>query len=411
MADEPQRRRLPRWKKLLFTILVLVPAVFVLELVLGLCGYCPAVPEPAIVAKGVRGRPPHAFRYFAVSDRRLGFRNRPLGKFRSPYIVGNPLSTTDRYGYRNGVGWSAEGSRPIVLFVGDSITFCSEVDDDETGPSEVAKRLGKEFSVRVLNAGVRGYNTLQAKRMLEECLERFDGIQVAVYTYCGNDLEGNMVANLYFPALAPVVVRDEGGDGFREVEVTEPAVAWGESFINFEFPSVVRERMNREPGFGTPVEKWLDTHSAMWHHSRLALGRAFPERVGEPVLPGGSVKVSPSEYAHWHQWAREHGGSEFLRWILGEMLQLCRDHGVEFLATAYHTTAHQEAAIEFAADCAAQGIPFVSLAEFFPGDPSLYTCRQVDGRQDAHFGTLGTQRYAAGLVPTLTRILPARGIR
>jgi len=402
-TDNSPRRKLPLWKKLAFTVVVLVPAFLVLELVLGLCGYYPPNPLPNYVRKVSR----YAFGYFAICDRRLGFRNRPLSSFRSPCIVGHPLSTTDKYGYRNGFGWSPDGSKPIVIFVGDSITFCSEVADDQTGPSEVAKLLSKEFDVRVLNAGVRGYNTLQAKRMLEECLARYDCIQAVIYTYCGNDLEGNMVANLYFPALAPVVARDEFTGNLREIEVSDPAVAWGENFLDWQ-PRSTLEEQTAALGGGVRLAKWLDTHSAVWHHSRVGLGQAFPQPKGPSVQPGGCQMIPCHEYSSWHRWASENGGHEILRRLLVEMLQLCRTHDVAFLATAYNTREHHGCAVDFAEDCDAQKIPYVDMLEYFPGDSTAYTCRRVDGRNDAHFGVLGTKCYAAALTPPLTRILRAR---
>lgn len=268
--------------------------------------------------------------YFAVCDRRLGFRNRPLGSFRSLNIVGHPVNTTDKYGYRNGFGWSPEGSEPIVLFVGDSITFCSEVNDDETGPSQVAKLLSEEFDVRVLNAGVRAYNTLQAKRTLEECLERFDCIEIVVYTHCGNDLEENMVANIHFPCKSPVVARDSSSGEFRVVEVTDPAVPWGESFRNWRSPAVAADRGTRRPHFVAQLETWLDTHSALWHHSRTELVSVLPKSDNTQTLPHGTDGTPPSEYANWNDWAMHNGADEILQRLLGEMLQTCRDHGQRF---------------------------------------------------------------------------------
>ncbi len=97
-------------------------------------------------------------------------------------------------GFRNGYGWVPEGDSPVVLFVGDSTIFYDEVNDEETGPSDVAKLLGPDWGVRVLNAGCRGYNTLQSKRMLLECLERFPSTVVVVYVYCANDNAHSLLA-------------------------------------------------------------------------------------------------------------------------------------------------------------------------------------------------------------------------
>src|SRR5580658_728376 len=75
--------------------------------------------------------------YFWIRDARLGFRNRPSSRLEHA-LAGSVVSTGPR-GERCGVGSPASGTGPgpIVLFVGDSTTFCGEVNDDETGPSEV----------------------------------------------------------------------------------------------------------------------------------------------------------------------------------------------------------------------------------------------------------------------------------
>ena len=88
------------------------------------------------------------------------------------------------------------------------------------------------------------------------------------------------------------------------------------------------------------------------------------------------------------------------------MKQICERRGVAFVATCYcNCVDDDQPSVEFAAHCAAQGVQFVSLVKEFTGDPSLYTCRRVNGRTDLHYGRLGTKTYAAALAPALQQIL------
>jgi hypothetical protein len=138
------------WKKLAFSAIPFSLALLLLEGICRLAGFAPLTYQIM----------PQSF--FWVSDRHLGFRNMPNAIYHFKWIKACPVVTTGDHGYRNGYGWSSEGSSPIIAFVGDSTTFCAEVADDQTGPSEVAKLIEQEVDVRVLNAGCRGYNTVQA---------------------------------------------------------------------------------------------------------------------------------------------------------------------------------------------------------------------------------------------------------
>jgi hypothetical protein len=406
MAKKTRRRKLPWWKKLLFTSALVVLLLVGLELLLRVCGCgppaAPAAPETASAT------PPKLdpLAYFALCDRYLGFRNRPHGTYHTWYIEGNPLVTTDEFGYRNGFGWPGDplggGDWPIVLFVGDSVTFCSEVNDQQTGPSEVAKLLSRDLHVRVLNAGVRGYSTLQAKRMLLESLQRFPRIKVVVYTFCANDIEENLVPNLRYPLKAPVIMRDPASGEFHEVEVTNPVVRWGESFLGWQAPPPNLSSADK-------VATWLGARSVLcyrclagWHE--LTFGLFWP-----PEFPDGTRVVPPSDYPKWHTWAHANGGSTVLQRLLAEMDQACRAHGAVFLVTSAFTGTHFEGCRVFSADCArdcaAAGVRFVSMEHEFPGDALSYCSLRTDGNYDGHYGPLGTKTYAKALAPALKEIL------
>lgn len=402
MANSAVRKKLPLWKKLLYTTVILVSALLLAESVLRLCGYGPKpyweVPVPTTVGQ----RKINPLEYFAVCDRHLGFRNRANGSYRTWYVDGNPLVTTDEFGYRNGFGWSADGESPIVLFLGDSFTFCAEVVDEQTGPSEVARLLGEETDVRVLNAGVRGYSTVQSKRMLIESLERFAEIKVAVYTFCGNDIGENIVPNLRYPLKAPMMIRDPETGKFRETEVSEPAVPWGEGFYGWEAPQPVLST-------GEKVANWVETRSVLCHRCLVGWRQITFGLFRQPEFPDGKRVVPPSDYPKWHAWAAKNGGYEVLQGLLAEMDQVCRAHGAAFVVTGAIGGTNLEGSkllsAACAAKCAAVDVQFVSIESQFTEDFRSYSCLRVDGQYDGHYGPPGTKAYARGLAPALKRIL------
>ncbi len=405
MANKPARAKLRLWKKLAFSAVTLLFLLVCLELSMRVCGYGPPTAPTAANATPDGPRKPDPLAYFAVCDRHLGFRNRPHGSYRAWYIEGNPLATTDEFGYRNGYGWPGDGDAPMVVFVGDSITFCAEVEDAQTGPSEVAKLLSEEFDVRVLNAAVRAYGTLQVKRMLIECLERFPQIQLAVYTFCGNDLEESMVPNLRFPLKAPVMLRDAQTGEFQEVEVSEPAVPWGQGFLHWDPDQPVSAS-------GSRVTAWLATRSALCYQCLAGWRRLNANRFDSQGFPNGTQVVPPEDHYYWHIWAAENGGDEVLRRLLVEMDEACRAHGAVLVVTSAFAGTQYEACREFSAwcadVCAEAGVPFVPLDHEFADGLKPYTCVRLGGMPDGHLNPRGTKAYARALAPTLKRILRAR---
>lgn len=126
--------------------------------------------------------------YFCQPDRDLGWRNREYG-YHANLATGS-VARTGRYGLRLGPrDWDeGDAASPVVLFAGDSTTFCAEVEDDETGAAEVSQLAG----VTCLNVGVRGYDTRRARMLSIEWAKRLPGLKLVVYTLCGNDIGENI---------------------------------------------------------------------------------------------------------------------------------------------------------------------------------------------------------------------------
>jgi len=393
------RTKLPLRKKILFSLLLLIPVLLLAEVAMRLLGY--GLPEPNDWEASLGPTP---FGYFIVCDQHLGFRNRPDGTYCSTRIQGNPVSTTDASGFRNGFGWTDQGDSPIVLFVGDSYTFGAEVDDDETFVSQTAQRLlDRGLDIRTLNAGVRGYSTLQAKRMMVECLDRFPEIEVVVYTHCGNDLEENVAPNLRYPAIAPVVAREKWTGRFREVNVAEPTVEPGESFLTWQRPRQL-------PPPPESTAQWLQSRSALCYR----LGVVTRRLTGPSYTPLDPYTINdiipPGEQDRWRAWAEQHEGYAALQWVLAEMDQVCKDRGVDLIATS--VTCGLDTDLEdpwrFAKECKAAGVRFVTLEDALSDDLLSHMCWRINGEIELHFGTLGMATYATVLAPVVEQLLVAR---
>lgn len=124
-----------------------------------------------------------------VKDARLGYRNRPNATYEN--FVAGSVNHTGRWGERRTV--PANEGRPCVLVAGDSTTFCCEVDDGETTVSWLARlRPNRRF----INLGVRGYNTIQSMRLVDEWLEREPAASV-LYVWCSNDETENLRPDVF----------------------------------------------------------------------------------------------------------------------------------------------------------------------------------------------------------------------
>jgi len=385
------KRALPFVKKLGFLACIAFFAILILEIGLRVTGFRPGLPTNRIRVG--------ANAYFWISDRELGFRNRPNGSYRYDEINSNPLVTTDESGFRNGHGWQADTRKPVVVFVGDSTVFCAEVEDDQTAPSEVAKLLTREFDVSVLNAGVRGYSTLQAKRMLKECLARYD-VCAAVYCFCANDYEENVKADIYYPAQAPTIRWDAQRRVFVEVEISDPAVSWGQDFL----PLAVEEQRRKLAGRPRkrPDQVFRDRlreHSALLHFAQSAAS-GLKNRLREGESAGGEVRADDS-----YQLGNEACGDETMVHVLEQMQSMCLDEGAVFLATVF---SERHGHRSFGSWCRAAGVRFVPVHDGFVDRPMSYHPRLRDGGYDPHYNPKGTRTFAKALCPVLREILSER---
>jgi len=393
----PSIYNLSPWKKLMFLSMPFLFCFFLAEFAFRITGYQPLIIQPYT--------PHNPESYFWISDQKLGFRNRSNGSYYYEAIKGAPLVTTDRYGYRNGFGWHPDQKTPIVVFIGDSTMFCAEVNDNQTIVSEIAKLLSREFNVRVLNTGVRGYNTVQAKRMLEECLERFPTIKVAVYLYCGNDYYHNLNPLIYHSAQSPAVWWDKTKSKLLEIENSNPPVPWGEGLF-------VPNRI-LQPGLRLQFTNFLRAHSVFLHQIGLRMRKIMspkpvtamnlPDVADKITLPQGSIgpvdwRVS-QEIATQITWAKQNSADEALEELLRQINQMCIRKNVIFLTTTFTTGKEKDTPNDFSIRSARAGVRFITIEEAFTDSPLSYMAPRSDGDYDAHYGPKGTRTFAKASFP------------
>ncbi|MEM1449478.1 MAG: GDSL-type esterase/lipase family protein [Planctomycetota bacterium] len=100
----------------------------------------------------------------------------------------------DERGFRSGPPRSANEDATRVVALGDSYTFGWAVEDAEAYPSALARELDASAdSVEVINAGVPGFNTVQALSYLRERWNDLDP-DVVVLGFVMNDAEPPRIA-------------------------------------------------------------------------------------------------------------------------------------------------------------------------------------------------------------------------
>jgi len=403
-----REHRIPPHRKLAYAVAVTLACLVLAEAGARLMGAAPK-PEPRKPGPTINGA-------FWVSDELLGFRNRADGTCTNADVTPPVVVTTDERGYRNGQGWDPTGAGPIVLIVGDSTTFCGELEDSQTISSQLALRLqANGVEARVLNAGVRGYNTHQCTLMLRECLERFPDIAVAIYLFTGNDYVGNLDPASCHPAPTPALQLVDGG--VRDVPMPPPAVPSGGSFPEQLAPP--------PPGLRVRFTDALRRRSALLHHS-LGLLRDARGPSSLRVVPHiGAEDPLPRRWEEAVAWARRHGGDEVLEECLRRMRSSCEERGVAFLTTAFSLgeadegapsgeryafdpRSHSALKIGYTERCARADVACVDVRGAFSGSSASYCAVEWDGLLDPHYGGRGAEVWSRAILPRVLDALRSR---
>jgi hypothetical protein len=171
----PARLRRPVALRLTAVMLVVVPSVFVFDLVYTLTR--PAFRQPDYWLDGG-----HISRAYSTADPELGFVRRPGTSWRR-YVDERERSVsyrTDENGFRNAPGTKAAD----VVFIGDSFTEASWMPEEAT----FVGRVGAETGLRVVNLGRGAYGPQQELIVLQRFGLAYQPQLVVWQVFEGNDL-------------------------------------------------------------------------------------------------------------------------------------------------------------------------------------------------------------------------------
>ncbi len=382
-------------KKIIFIFIIGIVMLGFCELAFRIAGFYPALPldreKPGVQA------------YYWVCDKNLGWRNRADGSYDYDMMAANPHSTTDANGFRNGYGWHDGITNPLVLFIGDSFVFGAEVNDEQTICSEVTKLLKPETGMVVLNTGVRGYNTVQSRRMMHECFGRYSNIVAVVYVYCGNDVQENVNMNAYKPAKTPIAVLSDKGK-LSEVDVTEPAVPWGNDFIALMEKDLQHKKEQwQKKRWDRKLRDRIREHSAFINTINNAISNCkdrpacLPESAHSPATNknnGDETSCATNDYAR-----------DVLIALLKEMNSDCNVRGIPFVVTTAVTRNNLQGIDKWSKDA---GVDFVDVSGGFTGNQFYYMSRRRDRVYDPHYNALGTKTFAKAFVPQFEKIIATK---
>ncbi len=145
--------------------------------------------------------PPHWNNQFG-KHRKLGYTAVPHSRW--SFVVTyegkltTNLGTANKSGFRPTVYNNDCKGCPTIIVLGDSATFSAEVNDSETWPEFTAQVLNKRGrAYKVVNYGMRGYNTVQAYFAMREAFKDIGDIEAVIYMFTRNDPAGNCPEDLY----------------------------------------------------------------------------------------------------------------------------------------------------------------------------------------------------------------------
>jgi hypothetical protein len=169
-------------------------------------------------------------------------------------------------------GGPPPGGVPI-LAVGDSFTWGDEVDDDQTWPSLLERRLGRP----VLNGGVFGYGFDQIVLRAEALLERFPAVDTLVVSLIPDDVLRCEYAYRY--AWKPYFELAQGALVLRNVPVPPPhhgprgESAWRRSLRWSFLVDLIMRRLD--------PQGWLLPDSLRVHRQGVAVARRLVDRLAD----------------------------------------------------------------------------------------------------------------------------------
>jgi lysophospholipase L1-like esterase len=226
--------------------------------------------------------------------------------------TGGP-DTVTRYrinaeGFRHHAEWPPrmDANAVRILFVGDSFTFGSCVEDDESYPFVVQRDLrARGVEAVAINSGIPGHNSEQEAARLPSLLDRFRP-RLCVVGFVVNDAEPPTIA----PVPPPIVYREAGSWLFEDAK---PALnALGRWLVD-DAPLFVSCKPHLDVDFtrgyrhGNP--KWRHARAALAAMHRTCRERGVPFRLA--ILPAFTIPFDDGySFLEIHAKVREAGEAE-----------------------------------------------------------------------------------------------------
>lgn len=260
-------------------------------------------------------------------------------------------------------------SRRRALFLGDSFTEGSQVDDEQLFTRRLERALG---AVECWNVGVGGYSTVQQLLALPAQLARWRPDVVVLQVY-DNDLQDNLMP--YFGGLGPRPYARVDGGAVR-IEPKAPAGA----FERFLMPA--------------PGALWLYEHSALYRslHKNLFLPAKWRALQALEEGERAALPIADQRLA--------------MQKLLADVAATTRAQGVQLVVAAIPTRAEARAGASelhgwLAAECGKLGAPFVSTLPLLAREDAATTYFA----KDIHLTARGHEVVAAALLPMLREAL------
>lgn len=335
-------------------------------------------------------------RYFLRRHPFLGSHNRSLGSYLNAAIKGVPLVQTDAEGFRiTEPNYSMRTAQGTILFVGDSTTFCAEVNNHETVASRCAEWLRGRW--HTINAGVRGYSTLQALRMLSLILPQLVPPVVVVFLLTDNDIVENCHPAMHWPAMSPYVSLENDAATINEVP------DWYSKSQEIIPRPTSSDEWTRIKLYRTLAWSSFSALLPLSMRGRLA-ARASCNIRG--LIPDTIPDKATTSFHDIARWALGRGSVEILRLLVGQMKELCEKRNARFILVPYATS---NAA--WWPDFVQKRIAHSSCNVIDPR-PYIRACGSdirattSSGESDMHLGLDGGILYGRFLAKEVARLIP-----
>ncbi len=325
-------------------------------------------------------------------DTELGWRNRERwnGTFQ---FEGRTIPIhTNELGLRGQRAVEARRSATLrVLLLGDSTTAGYEVPESQTFAALLERRLQTylpDRPVEVLNAGTRGWSTDQAERFLRRVALPLEP-EVVVYTFCSNDLSGNID-----PAKPRYVRR---GREMRWASPPPSRTRRADSWLRRNsylyrlgvFLHIRRETRGPQGEAGAP----------RWRLEQAGLYRAVPDR--EPAW-----QLTFELLRRMQRLCRERNIAFFVMPFV-ERLEVLESTREEFRRAGVDLTGCDFNLVHATLRnfCRAEGIGFIDARVRFQPEEQCW------GQYDPHWNALGHRRAAEALFEAMRPIAMERATR